>query len=77
MKDPVEEKSELVIDVLRYAHEHKLDIGNRNDVKEMLEVLNPDHSEDVDEFMELLKRADTFMDMTAKEKEPEKTNQPN
>ncbi len=77
MKDPVEEKSELVIDILKYAHEHKLDIGNRNDVKEMLEVLNPNYSEDVDEFMELLKSADTFMDMTAKEKEPEKTNLPN
>jgi len=77
MKDPVEEKSELVVDVLRYAHEHKLDIGSKSDVEKILEALHPNHSEEIeeiDEFMELLGNADTFIEVTAKEKEPEKTN---
>lgn len=77
MKDPVEEKSELIIDILRYAHENKLDISNRNDVKAILKVLNPNHSEDIDDCIVLLKSADVYMDMTAKEKETEKTNLPN
>jgi hypothetical protein len=77
MKDPVEEKSELIIDILRYAHENKLDIRNRNDVKAILEELNPSHSEDIDDCIELLKSADAYMDMTTKEKETEKTNLPN
>lgn len=77
MKDPVEEKSELIIDILRYAHENKLDIRNRNDVIAILEVLNPSHSEDVDDCMELLKSADAFMEMNTKEKETNKTNLPN
>ena len=77
MKDPEEEKSELIIDILRYAHENKLDISNRNDVKAILKVLNPNYSEDIDDCIVLLKSADVYMDMTAKEKETEKTNLPN
>jgi hypothetical protein len=50
MKDPVTQKSVLVIDALQYAHEN------------------------IDEFTELLKTSDTFMDMTAKGK---KSNLPN
>lgn len=74
MKDPVVEKSELVIDALQYAQDHNLDINNKDDVKKILEALDPEHAENVEEFIELLKNADTFMDMTAKEKEAKKTD---
>lgn len=75
-KDPVTEKSELVIDALAYAHQHNLDINNKDDVKEILEALNAS-DEDIDEFMNLLQNADAFMEMRAAEKEPKKTDLPN
>jgi len=75
-KDPAAEKTELVIKALAYAHEHNLDINNRDDVKKILEALNAG-DEDVEEFMNLLQNSDTFMEMKAKEKESEKTDLPN
>lgn len=75
-KDPAVEKTELVINALAYAHEHNLDINNRDDVKKILEALNAG-DEDVDEFMNLLQNSDAFMEMKAKEKESEKTDLPN
>lgn len=77
MKDPVEEKSELVIGALQYAHDHSLDINNKEDVKKILEALDPDKSEDIEEFMKLLQNADTFMEMEADKKKSEKTDLPN
>ena len=77
MKDPIVEKSELVIDALTYAQDHSLDINNRDDVAKILEALDPEHKEDVDEFMELLKNAEAAMDILAKKKDSEKTNLPN
>ena len=77
MNDPVVQKSELVIDALQYAHDHKLDINSKVDVQKILEVLDPEHKEDIDTFMEILKTSDTFMGMDAREKEPEKTDLPN
>lgn len=77
MDDQKVKKSELVIDALTYAHEHNLDINKREDVEKILEVLDPEHKEDMNEFSELLKDSEAFMDMTAKEKEPEKTDLPN
>lgn len=74
MNKTVINKSELVIDALQYAHDHKLDINNKDDVRKILEILDPDHKENIDEFTELLKTSDTFMEMTAKDK---KTNLPN
>lgn len=77
MKDPVVQKSELVIDALQYAHDNKLDINNKVDVQKILEVLDPEHKEDVDAFMEILKTSDTFMGMDAREiksKEPQLPN---
>lgn len=61
MKDPVVQKSELVIDALQYAHDHHLDINNVGDVQKILDVLDPDHKENVAEFSELLQTSDTFM----------------
>jgi len=67
MNDTVVNKSELVIDALQYAHDHNLDIANKDDVRKILEVLDPDHKVDVDKFMETLKTSDVFMGMKAKE----------
>ena len=74
MNDTVAKKSELVIDALQYAHDHNLDINNKDDVRKILEALDPEHKENIDEFTELLKTSDAFMEMTAKDK---KVNLPN
>ena len=67
MNDTVTKKSVLVIDVLQYAHDHNLDVNNIDDVKKILEVLDPEHKENVTEFAELLKTSDTFMGMKARD----------
>lgn len=72
MHDTVANKSELVIDALQYAHDHNLDVANKDDVRKILEVLDLEHKEDLDTFVELLKTSDVFMGMKAKEKEDEK-----
>lgn len=74
MKDPVIQKSEFVIDALQYAHNHGLDVQNEADICKILAVLDPNHTQDVAEFIELLKTSDVFMDMTAKAKESKKTD---
>lgn len=77
MKDPVVKKSEMVIDALQYAHDHKLDINNMSDVQKILDVLDPEHKENVAEFAELLKTSDTFMGMKANEIEDKNDKLPN
>jgi len=77
MNDTVAQKSELVIDALQYAHDHNLDINKLEDVQKILDVLDPEHKENVAEFAELLKTSDTFMGMDAREKESNKTDLPN
>ena len=74
MKDPVTQKSELVIDALQYAHDNGLDVQNEADVCKILAVLDSNHTQDVAEFIELLKTSDIFMNMIAKAKEPKKTD---
>lgn len=75
-KDPVVEKTELVIDALQYAHTNSLDINDKEEVKKILEALNAEN-EDVEEFMKLLQNADAFMDIKKFERESEKTDLPN
>jgi len=67
MNDKVVQKSELVIDALQYAHDHNLDINNKDEVQKILDVLDPEHKEDVAEFAEILKTSDTFMGMKARD----------
>ncbi len=67
MKDPVSQKSELVIDALQYAHDHNMNINVMDDVQKILDVLDPDHNENAIEFAELLKTSDTFMSMKARD----------
>ena len=76
MNDTVTKKSELVIDTLQYAHEHKLDINNIDDVKKILDAIDPEHKENVTEFAELLKTSDVFMGMKARDLKSE-DNLPN
>lgn len=77
MKDPVTQKSELVIEALQYAHDHQLDITNKDDVQKILTILDPERKENIDTFAELLKTSDMFIEMTAKKKEPGKSDLPN
>jgi hypothetical protein len=72
MDDLITNKSELIIDALQYAHDNDLDVSNKNDVLKILDVLDPDHTEDADEFMRLLNTSDMFMNITAKENEDKK-----
>ena len=67
MNDTVAKKSELVIDALQYAHDHNLDINNIIDVQKILDVLDPEHKENLTDFAELLKTSDTFMGMKARD----------
>lgn len=67
MNDTITQKSELVVDALQYAHDHNLDINNTNDVQKILDVLDPEHKENIAEFAELLKTSDTFMGMKARD----------
>lgn len=67
MNDTVQNKSELVLDALQYAHDHNLDINKIEDVQKILDVLDPEHKENVAEFTELLKTSDTFMGMKAQD----------
>ncbi len=65
MDKNVTDKSELVIDALQYAHDNNLDINKIGDVQKILNVIDPEHKENVAEFVELLKTSDTFMGMKA------------
>ncbi len=75
IKDPIEEKSELVIEALRYAHNNNLDINKIEDVETVLNNMNIEN-EDTEEFMKLLQNADAFLEMNAKELE-KKSDLPN
>ena len=68
MKDKAVEKTELIINAMDYALKHKLDISKEDDVKKILEDIDPEHTseEEVKEFMSLLQDTDTFMEMTEK-----------
>jgi len=62
-QDPVVQKTELVIAALAYANIHKLDIKSKENVKQIAEALDPDHTseEDVEELMRLLEGAESFI----------------
>ncbi len=63
-KDPTIEKTEQVINALSYAHEHNLDIQNKDDIRKILEVIYPEHSseEEVEVFMKLLQEANALIE---------------
>lgn len=77
MKDPVVEKTELVLDAFQYAHDNNLDINNLDDVKKILKALDPKLIDEAEEFKELLLNAEAFMEMTAREKTEGKKKLPN
>lgn len=63
--DEVVKKTELVINGLSYAQDHNLDIHNKDDVKKILEVIDPEHVSDeiVADFMKLLLSADALIEI--------------
>lgn len=63
---PHEDKSELYMKAMDYAKENNLDINNREDVKKIVEVLDPLHSseKEIDEFMYQLNNAAIFLNVT-------------
>jgi len=77
MDNTVVKKSELLIDALQYAHDHNLDVANKNHVQEILNVLDPDHNEDLEDFIQLLNTSETFLNMQAKRNEDKKIDQLN
>ncbi len=68
MNDPVVQKTELVIDALQYAHDHNLDINIKDNVKKILEVIDPEHStdEDTEEFIKLLQATNALIESDVK-----------
>lgn len=70
--------TELIINALDYAHSYNLDINKKDDVKKILEVLDPENTNGlkVEEFIKNLQDANTLMEMTARKKS-DKTNLPN
>lgn len=66
MNDTITKKSAFILDALQYAHDHQLDINKLEDVQKILDVLDPDHKENVAEFANLLITSETFMDMEAR-----------
>lgn len=77
MDDTVLNKSELVIDALQYAHDHNLDVHNKEDVQQILNALDPEHKENVDEFFDLLQTSDAFMSVEAQKTASKKPILPN
>jgi len=77
--DEAVEKTELVLKALDYALTFSLDINKKDDVKKILDDLDPEHAsdEEIETFMKLLKDTDTFMGMQAAKKETEKEDLPN
>lgn len=67
---PQEDKSELYMKALDYAKEHNLDITMSEDVKTILEALDPEHTseKEVNEFMYQLKNASLFLNITGAKK---------
>lgn len=64
MEDPTVKKTGQVIEALSYAHENNLDINDQDDVKKILEAIDPEHSsdEDAQEFMKLLQAANALIE---------------
>lgn len=69
-KNQVIEMTELVIDALSYAHKNSLDIASEEDVRIILQAIDPQNadSRDIEKFMELLKATDDLMSMNASTK---------
>jgi len=71
--------TELIINALDYAQTHKLDLNNIDDLKKILEAIDPKHTSDIniEEFTKLIQNADTFIDTTAYRIERKKSDLPN
>lgn len=77
MSDIPMKQSEMMLDALQYAHDHDLDIHNKDDVAKILEFVDPNHTQNLDEFMNQLSSADDFLDLIARENKDKKIELPN
>lgn len=66
---PREDKSELYMKALDYAKEHNLDINSPQDVYKILEEVDPEHKEDINDFMYQLKNATMFLNLASAKNE--------
>lgn len=66
---PKEDKSELYLNALDYAKENNLDINNIEDIKKILEALDPNQKEELNDFQYQLKNATFFLTLTSANKD--------
>ena len=63
------QKTDIILNVLTYASENKLNVSDRGDVKKILDALGIHYLvSEFDEFMNLLQDADTFTDILEKKR---------
>lgn len=78
MSNTAEEKTNLVLKVLRYAKEHDLDVSKKDQVQKILAIIDSERSVvDMEQFMGLLRDTDTLMEMISKKHEIKKTKSSN
>ena len=73
------ETTELVLKVIDYAHEHKLDTSKIDNVKKILKVVDPTprSESEIREFMVLLKVTQGYFELKAPEEKDIKKKLPN
>lgn len=76
MNDSAAKMSALVIDALQYAHDHNLDVTKKEDVSKILDALDPNHTQNLDTFFEILKTSDVYLDMKARKLEEKRPKLP-
>ena len=65
----------LMINAIDYANKHKLDLNNKEDLKKILNAVDPNHLSglDLDEFTNLIQASYNFMEISAYRIERKKT----
>lgn len=78
-QDQAVKKTELIIKALSFAQDNKLDVNNLEDVKKIIQGIDPQNQENLapEEFQLLLKDSDTFLEMTVAEDKSQKEKMPN
>lgn len=78
-QDQAVKKTELIIKALSFAQDNKLDVNNLEDVKKIIQGIDPQNQENLapEEFQLLLKDSDTFLEMTATEDKSQTEKMPN
>jgi hypothetical protein len=71
--------TELMINAIDNAQTHKLDLNNKDDLKKILEAIDPqqDSGVDLNEFENLIQNADKFIETSAFRIDRKKSGLPN